>query len=333
MVTISDFPTKEISPSEFEKLKKQLPDTRQEECEKKGGTWDAASETCIMPEPEPEPKPPLVPETFTDVKTGRPTGVTLESGETFFGLNTEEIQELVSKKAAQTAQPAGTAPFGTTEAVAAQQAESARLAGQVGQVQAPTDITAFQPDQGEATRQAIAGAIPRALGLAVAGGAAGLVKGGAAGSIIPGAGTAAGAGYGAAIGAVAGLSSGIAQGIISNRKSQRSDNAAAQLRTLTDGKQALSKWVALARSDPANARKYAAEFNLDLQEIENAHVQLLTDTNADVNKFETSITELAEFNVFYDGERQGLVAEMQVAVQTQASPEYEMLLLAQGITQ
>ena len=84
-------------------------------CEAKGRTWDAVSKTCIK-----EEVPPLsTPETFTDVKTGELSGITID-GKTFFGTP-QQINEIAANKLAKTQQPAGTVPVGTAQALAEQQ--------------------------------------------------------------------------------------------------------------------------------------------------------------------------------------------------------------------
>ena len=134
----------------------------------------------------------------------------------------------------------------------------------------------------------------------------------------------------AAIGATAGFVAGIVGGITSDMSSQRTDNTNAQQRVLDEGKQTLMDWVTLSKSDPANRQFYLKQFNIQLQLIQDAHVQMLTDTNSDVAKFESAIPNLAEFSTFYSigGERDALLNEMRNALITPSSVEYEMVAMA-----
>ena len=119
--------------------------------------------------------------------------------------------------------------------------------------------------------------------------------------------------------------------MISNMKGQRTDDTNAQQRVLDEGKQTLKDWSTMAKSDPTNREFYLSQFNIQLQLIQDAHVQMLTDTNADVAKFESAIPNLAEFNSFYSlgGERDALVNDMVISLQTPVSIDYSMIELTQ----
>ena len=320
-------------------------------CERGGGTWDESTQTCIpkgsvktpsgeivrleLPQPEPvvPPVKPFAPQEITG-EGGKVTGVTLPSGESFLGLTPGDIADLA---------PGGTIPGGTSQRIAQQIARGEALAGQAGQIQpSPTIPSAgLIPgvDLGDAASQAAVGSIPSALNLAAQAGIGALVVGGAIkGATVGAAGAPATGGLsiaaGAALGAAAGLLVGITRGMISETKGQRIDNTNAQQRVLDEGKQTLMDWVTLSKSDPANRQFYLTQFNIQLQLIQDSHVQMLTDTNADVGKFENAIPNLAEFNSFYSvgGERDALVQEMQFALQTPSGVEWEMLQLAQRRT-
>ena len=311
-------------------------------CINAGGNWDPNTNTCDIPiqleedfrdkpllekpaTPDLPPTPDLGPSVITETDTGAPTGVTID-GSTFLGLPRSEIQNIINQDILERA-PIEGAP---TQAQLNQRLQGGVLAAQVGNIQ-PSTATETPVDFEAATRQGIVSAIPRALGLASTGAAAGLVGGAAAGSIIPGAGTAAGAASGAALGAVGGFVSGISSGIISDMRSQRKDNTNAQQRVLDEGKQTLKDWSTLAKADPANREFYLSQFNRQLQLIQDAHVQMLTDTNGDLAKFESAVPNLAEFDSFYSvgGERDALINEMQNSLVTPSTTEYEMLALAQ----
>ena len=227
--------------------------------------------------------------------------LTLPDGRQFFGLNREDIALLAKQQAELSAPIPGTQPAGT-----ARQTEEARA--EVGRIEpSPTTPTEGLIPGVELSEAAIVGireAIPRALtlagGAAIAGATAGLVTGGAAS--IP---------LAVAAGAVA-FTGSITSSILSNVKSQRTDDVNAQQRTLDEGKQTLQDWTTQAAADPSNRAFFISQFNSQLQLIQDAHVQMLTDTNVDVAKFETAIPNLAEFNSFYNegGERDALISEM-----------------------
>lgn len=304
--------------------------TPEQKCKEKGGFWDSARETCLMSSTRNEPadkRKLTTPEVFTDPKTGRVSGITLPDGRTFLGLGPDDVKRIAAQEAARGQPPEGTVPVGTAEDLAKRQAEAQRLSGQVGEI-GPSDVT--DPtglSETEALTAGVRDSIPGAIRLAAQAGvgaaAIGAVATAPAGGI--------GAVPAAAIGAAAGFTAGIVGGMIGNFKGQRTDTTTAQQRVLDEGKQTLMDWVTLAKADPARKEFYLSQFNQQLQLIQDAHVQMLVDTNADVLKFETALPNLAEFNSFYDpaGERDALVDEMRLALQTPSGVNYEMLLLAQ----
>ena len=316
--------------------------TAQQKCEAQGGTWDGVS--CILPPKQPTPEMAaagqLVPTANTD-KFGRspsdvPTTATgkVNEGSMISKEGRDYIvnpTDLASIRAKEAQHPLGEGEQGTrfiTSAQQEQQRQGALLAQQVGQID-PSTATATNLSQTEALTTGFVQAIPSALNKAVTYGGTLAALGAAGGSMAGPAGTAVGAGAGAVIGAAAGFVQGISSGMISNMKSQRTDNTNAQQRVLDEGKQTLNDWVTLAKADPANRAFYLAQFNNQLQLIQNAHVQMITDTNADIVKFETAIPNLAEFSSFYNtgGERDALINEMIGALQTPTNVDYSMLEL------
>lgn len=284
--------------------------------------------------PKPPPTPPKldIPEVIRDQETGRITGIRLPSGKDILGVSEQEIRDLAQKHFELGTDPPGTVPAGTAQARAEQRATGQQLAGQVGQIDPSTGITPTGLSQTEALTQGVVGSIPSAIRMAGQFGIGAAVLGGAAGTaVLPGAGTAVGAGGGAIIGAAIGFVSGITGGMISNMKGQRVDDTNAQQRVLDEGKQTLKDWSTLAKADPANREFYLGQFNLQLQLIQDAHVQMITDTNADVAKFESAVPNLAEFSTFYSigGERDALVNDMINSLQTPVTTEYEMMALTE----
>ena len=316
------------------------------ECEAKGGKYDLNTQTCVLPEPKaPTPKelegltlkkdtPETVvpdanlttPEFIKDEETGNITGVTLPDGSTFFGTP-KEINEIVRKSNLRTLPPAGTVPLGTAQRGAEQLAAGQQLAAQVGQIGPSTGLVPTDLSQTEALTQGVVNSIPSAIrlagGAAIAAGTIGAVAAPVTGGLsIPAA---------AAIGGAIGFIAGIAGGMISNFNSQRTDNTNAQQRVLDEGKQTLMDWVTLSKADPANRNFYLKQFNNQLQLIQDAHVQMLTDTNADLGKFESAVPNLAEFDSFYSegGERDALLNEMRNALLTPSDVNYELLALTE----
>lgn len=300
-------------------------------CEAKGGIWDPLKRRCNLPPPDVPKVSPTTPEVFRDPDTDELVGFH-KGDQLLLGLEPEEVRSLAKGNLERTQLPEGTAEAGTAQAQAEQAALGQQLAGQVGQVQPSTGITPTPIDYGEALTQGVVNSIPSAIrqagqyaaGFAAAGAIGGTV-------VVPGVGTAVGAAGGALIGAGVGLLAGITGGMISNMKGQRTDDTNAQQRVLDEGKQTLKDWSTLAKSDPANREFYLSQFNIQLQLIQDAHVQMLTDTNADVSKFESAVPNLAEFNSFYSlgGERDALVNDMVVSLQTPVSIDYSMLELTQ----
>ncbi len=311
--------------------------TPQQKCEDKGGFWDADRGVCILVKKEDKAPPievpkvdPTTPETFR-TKEGRLSGIDID-GKTFLGLSPDDVRKIAERDLLKKAQPEGTAPVGTAQAQARQQALGQQLSGQVGDIQPSTGIIPTEISLGEALTQGVVSSIPSAIRTAGQFGAAAAALGAAGGTLVlPGAGTAIGAGGGAIIGATVGFVSGIVGGMISNMKGQRTDDTNAQQRVLDEGKQTLKDWSTMAKADPTNREFYLSQFNIQLQQIQDAHVQMLTDTNADVAKFESAVPNLAEFNSFYSigGERDALVNDMQISLQTPVSVDYSMIELTQ----
>ncbi len=286
--------------------------TPKQKCEDKGGFWDAERGVCILvkkedkvtPPPEVPKVDPTTPETFRSADTGALSGIDID-GKTFLGLRPQDVRQIAERDLLKREQPEGTAPVGTAQAQARSAEEAERLVGQTQpSPTTPTEGLVPGVDSGEALIVGFREAIPRALtlagGAAVAGAAAGLATGGVLSVPL-------------AIGAAAITFVGsITASILSNVKSQRTDDTNAQQRVLDEGKQTLQDWTTQAAADPSNRGFYISQFNKQLQQIQDAHVQMLTDTNADVLKFETSVPNLAEFNSFYSvgGERDALQSEM-----------------------
>jgi hypothetical protein len=114
-----------------------------------------------------------------------------------------------------------------------------------------------------------------------------------AGSAVPGLGTVAGLIIGAAIG--------VGSSILSNIKSQKADNMAAQKLTLTQGQANLNKLILLAQVDAGNSQKYVDGFNAQLDKISEAYANLKADASSNLNLMveQDGTTQLARFDSFY----------------------------------
>ena len=318
---------------EEEAKQKEIEDRRS--CIARGGKWDPLTKTCdldlkLAPPKEAPPKPPKVtpggPELFKDPETGKVTGVTLPDGRSFFGLNTDEINDIINRDREEKARQAALPGVGTAQARSDIRFRGQQLAGQIGEFgELPISPTGF--DIGEAATTGIVASIPSALRLGVTGAGIGLVGGAAVGAV----GGPIGAGAGAAIGAAAGFVSGIASGMIGNFKSQRADTTTAQQRTLDEGKQTMMDWVTLARADPVNRNFYLTQFNQQAAQIDQAFRQMKLDTSRDLAKFETALPNLAEFHTFYSvgGERDSLNEEMRNALIAPLPEGYDFFALAE----
>ncbi len=259
--------------------------------------------------------------TFTDVNTGRGTGVTIR-GRTFFGVNEEDIRNMTAaenQKRAALGQPL--LPV-MSQAKAVQLEEQQRkgigLAQGIGTLN--PDITSQKERQGLDLKQ---------LGGAAVGGIAPSVAGGAV------AGGAAIAGVGAATGglAIAGLSALAITRIASNLKAQQQGKITAGGQSLKDNQQTLNKLITLSNTDPANADIYAGMFNEQLSYIERDYGILQLDTEG----FLKDITgadgtpQLADYQRFYDSQRDLYITRMQAAL-INPNPTSDISLLEAGVT-
>jgi hypothetical protein len=328
-------------PSPFSRVK-PTPDTRKEACELQGGVWENG--VCV-PKPQEEERKliggidrgtgsaldlQIQQQAAGDQDLERGTIVTGEDGKIAGFINSEgqfvkDRQTAIAIMKRQEGEEAlleGTQTAEQQSQAATIRASAAALFGQVGQLDPSTGIIETPLDFAEALTQGIVGSIPRALSYAVTGAGIGFTGGAVATSPAGGI----GAIPAAAIGAAAGFVSGISSGMISSMKSQRTDNTNAQQRVLDEGKQTLTDWSTMAKTDPANAEFYVSQFNLQLQLIQNAYTQMKIDTQGDLGKFENAIPNLAEFESFYSvgGERDALVIEMGNSILTFVDPIYSM---------
>lgn len=354
-----DFATKE--PKSAEQLK----------CESKGGKWNSETKTCTLPEAlQPTEAPPVtVPDKGTKPGRFRPfkDEFTTEDGQSFPTIN-PDFRPTANPDQSVTFNEDGTVnvtrggtsqtlspeeydvllgkPGAVTNKVLAIQNASSRggledqaLIDQIGQTAPsstePTPGLIPGVDLGESLTQSVVGAVPRALtlaGIAASSGAAigagvGLAGGPAAPVTVP-----VGATAGAVIGGVLTFAGSLGASIKSNIEEQRGDDINSQLRVLTDGKQNMQDSATRA-ADPTQKQDAVESFNAMKQRIQNAHIKVLADQDADILDFDTATNAIGEFNVFYGpgGELEQLEADMALSLaggQDPAVIEYRMIELA-----
>jgi len=156
--------------------------------------------------------------------------------------------------------------------------------------------------------------LPRAIQFGIGG----AVVGGGAGSL-------AAPGIGTIVGAAAGFVSSFVGSIISDLKEQRRDMNEKPKITLQYGKSNLNDIIGMMRDAPSynHKQQLVAQFNEQLALIDQAYRQVKLDTSRDVLLFERSEDILADFEWYYsaNGERDNLVQEMYIALNTQTDPE------------
>ncbi len=289
--------------------------TEQLSCEAKGGRWDPNTKTCILPLDSPPiegggGRPVVFKDTGKVSDKGRPLGFAIDAREDPALAQQQAIergqQEITAEGRALAEQGFETQPSPTEESPGLVPGVSLQEAGIV------------------AVRDGVPRALTLAGGAAVAGATIGLAAGPAAPVVSPT--------LAIAAGAVTFIGS-ISASMLSNMNSQRTDDVNAQQRVLDEGKQTLNDWVTMAAADPTRRQEARFQFQQQLQLIQDAHVQMVTDTNGDLAKFETAIPNLAEFNTFYSGggERDALESDMDRALRGQMTPaevNFRMMELA-----
>lgn len=197
-------------------------------------------------------------------------------------------------------------------APSAQQQQAAGLVGDTSNVQTQgvansNPLSSDGLDIGQALGAGLAAAVPGAVGSA----AAGAIAGG-----VPTAGLAAipGALIGAGVGAIGGF----LVGVRSNIKKQLSEDISAQQFTLTKGERNLRAIVTDTNRNPQNAMENLQLFNMQLSRIDQANMELFSETSTNLNKFlgEDGTVELERYEAFNSagGQREFLIRAMQQAI-------------------
>ena len=258
-------------------------------CAERGGTWDAATKTCKMPQAaaptaeSPKQNNFREGEVITE-ESGKPTGIT-KGGNTFLGLPREDIQNISSKQQAEVAQIAG-APTVTQRL---QQERTQALLQRLGQVD-PNAFTGLQEapiDWGQALTAGTIKSLPNILTSA----AGGAFVGGGVG--------AAGGPVGVVGGAIIGAIAGIWRGVSTNIEGQKKGEISASVDVLNAGRTNMRQLAMLASQDPANADLYIAAYNQQLSLIHRAHSQIKLETQGNLNKYIEDGTDiLSDFELF-----------------------------------
>lgn len=317
-----------VNPETFKKttVKAELPNfdaqiaQQKAQCLAQGGKWDAATNTCILPQPvkpveqskpidplqqaqnnlfqnvanpdnplPPTPSQPVNPQTptFTDSATGNSSGFEF-NGNTYFGSPQDVNKAVTGLEARRLGQlpPQGMVTL-------AQQGEQARvreLLAQIGNVDpqlAAQGVKESPVDVSQALTAGAARIIPAITGGAATGAAVGAIGGPAA------------AGGGAVIGAVGGLVTGLTSGILSNIKNQQTGNINAAKDTLSQARTTMASLALLARRYPENAGQYVQLYNQQLSNVYAARQKVKLETQGDLNAFMNDGTDtLSEFDEF-----------------------------------
>ena len=342
----------------------QRVEKKRKACEAKGGTWNASTQTCILP-PKDEPQTTattkitgigrqLIPK---DEATG-PTGEfksTLGKPKVALGGTgpIEETQEEFEARAAEdraaaadprqqvifdefgqatgVIQPSGSTFLGADVANQATLQQGAVAADAQQQPDLSGQVGQFGQlgiSQTQFDGSALAGATARGLIPSILTGVGTMVAAGFLGKTALAAGATGGPTAALALGALA-FAGSMASNIFSEMKGQRTDNTNAQQRVLDEGKQVLSDWVTFAEANPSQKELALAGFNQQLALIDQAHRQMKLDTSQDLLAFENAIPNLAEFDAFYSpsGERDVYSREMAIAMLQQSSVDTRMIAL------
>jgi len=258
-------------------------------------------------QPIEKPKPTDV-QVFTDVNTGKPTGVTLPDGRTYFDTNYKDINEMVARQQAKQL-PAGAVSAFETGKQTLIQRQGEELAKTVGQFN-PLTPEQNNLNYAQAARAGTTNIIPYAAGAAATGAAAGLLGGPAAPVTVP---------LFAGIGAAAGGVSGFTTGFIGNLKSQYDENLNLKTGDLSTGTKALRVLVTDTNRGGDRARNKEL-FDYQLSLIDQSYEELKMETSGSdgLTKWlgKDGRAQLQKFENFYSvgGMRDYWINEMQQAL-------------------
>lgn len=281
-----------------------IPSSAQVECEAKGGTFDPNTQTCIMP-------PIKTPEIIRDQDTGKPSAITLPSGETFFGTQ-KDLDEIAASKAARDprALPAGTLESGTAQRTAEDTQRKIRLARTVGQID--FDLASQLEEQGINIREAFFAGV-QGIDIKQAGIATGAGAAVGATAAIPTAGLSV-----PAVAAIAGgstLALDFFNDVRKNIKDQRQDLVSVKTKELRQRKTAMNNYIQAANMNPAEADDYVLAYNIEKSLIMRDFNTLVERGNEDLEFWGTDATpQIVEYEVFFESVQPSLDVRMEQAV-------------------
>jgi len=264
--------------------------TDKEQCELDGGYWDAERKVCLKVKPGDKLKEapkvkPTVPE-VGEIEGTAKQSVTLPDGRTFYGLNKEEVQQLVQGEAEQKARLEGTAPIGTAQQQAEEQFRLQQAVGQIGQVGELTEAEQAKINYSQALTAGTIGSAPNIVRNAAVGFAGGALVGGGVTPL-------------AVVTGVAGALSAIWSGVNANIKDQQKGELQAADIELTNARTNMRQLAMLASQDPSNADIYIAQYNQQLTRIHQARRQTKAEVTGDLNAWiEDGREQLADFDAF-----------------------------------
>ncbi len=313
----------DIGTTQLNKTKKDYYEQQRIDCLRKGGKWNAETNTCDLDVIEGKEDPykiktpelnkndliqkdkAKVPkgtiETFSSNKTGRASGVVMPDGRTFLGLSPDDVNLIAEGEAAKVARPINSAPVGTAQTQLEQRQKLQQAIQNIGQVGQLTPAEEAPINYSQAAMAGLANVLPSAVGGAAGGALLGGVAGAGVGSTV----TAPG---GALVGGLGGSISGFASGFLRNIKTQQKGELQAANAELATARTNMRQLAMMATQDPANADLYVSAYNDQLTRIHQARLQTKAETTGDLNAFmEDGRVEMAKFDDFL---RVGGLADM-----------------------
>lgn len=267
-------------------VKKEKPLTPRQQCKLDGGKWINGKCVFIQPEPEPKleiqpPKAPPTQEIFRDAGTGEATGITLEDGRTFGGLDPRDIALIEKQQAEKKAKLPQSPQVGTAQAEATEQFRTQQSISQLGNVDPNTlaleNIQQADIDWGQAWTAGTVGAAPSIIQSIATGALSGAFVGSKIGAI-------GGVGGAIALGAV-GAAVGIWRGVQGNIKTQQQGEIGATSADLQAGQLKMRQYAMAASRDPYHVDKYVQLYNNEKAKLYISRRQLQTEVSGNLNKW------------------------------------------------
>ena len=283
----------------------------EKKCKANGGRWDGLR--CIMPPTEtPETQTQITtPEIIRDEETGKPSGVKLPDGQTFLGIDQDEINAKVNKYTSERALPEGSVVAGTARIAAEDMRRKIALAKTVGMIDF---ATASQLDEeGLNVKEYLAAGIQGInIKQAVTAAAAGAYAGGAA-AIPTGGLSVAG---GAALAGGGSLVLDFFNDVRVNMKDQRKDLVTTKTtKNLKQRKTAMTNYITAANANPADAESFVLSYNIEKSLVLKDYNTLLRESEPNLEFWGSDATpQLVEYKLFIQSVQPSLDIKMDQAV-------------------